>query len=188
MAKQHTLSDVLPTKRYILTGTPGSGKTSIIGALAARGYITVPEAATAVIAQAQKNHIASPWEHPEFIDTIIRLQYKQQRHALPGLQFYDRSPICSYALSRYLGFSPSTCLMDEINRISDEHIYEKKVFFVAHLGFIVNTKARQISFEDALRFERLHEEVYQEWGYQTITVPAASIDTRCDQIIKEVYR
>ena len=33
-------------KRYILTGTPGAGKTSIIQALALRGYCVVEEAAT----------------------------------------------------------------------------------------------------------------------------------------------
>jgi len=44
-------------KRYILTGAPGSGKTSIILALQSRGYDVVEEAATAVIAaeQAQGN-------------------------------------------------------------------------------------------------------------------------------------
>jgi predicted ATPase len=179
---------ISPTKRYILTGTPGSGKTSVINALAARGYSTVQEAATAAIAEAQQNGVAAPWQYPEFIDTIVHLQQQRQRNVSSGLQFYDRSPICSYALARYLGFLPSTCLMNEIERMATESVYEKQVFFLANLGFIVNTEARRISFQDALKFERQHEEAYQEWGYQMIKVPVAPVDERCDQILKEVCR
>ena len=37
-------------KRYVLTGAPGSGKTSVLRALAATGYPVVDEAATDVMA------------------------------------------------------------------------------------------------------------------------------------------
>ena len=37
-------------KRYILTGTPGSGKTSLLHELKSQGYSVVEEAATDVIA------------------------------------------------------------------------------------------------------------------------------------------
>ena len=40
-------------KRYILTGTPGAGKTSILRMLAARGHSVVEEAATSLIALGQ---------------------------------------------------------------------------------------------------------------------------------------
>ena len=42
-------------KRYILTGTAGSGKTSIIQELKSKGYAVVEEAATDVIALEQVN-------------------------------------------------------------------------------------------------------------------------------------
>ena len=41
------------TKRFIFTGTPGSGKTSVILALEKLGYVVVPESATDVIAEEQ---------------------------------------------------------------------------------------------------------------------------------------
>ncbi|MFG2472620.1 AAA family ATPase [Streptomyces canus] len=40
----------LSMRRYVLTGTPGAGKTSILQCLAEHGYEVVEEAATAVIA------------------------------------------------------------------------------------------------------------------------------------------
>lgn len=51
--------------------------------------------------------------------------------------------------------------MNEIERIHKHHIYEKRAFFVENLGFITNTDARKISFEDSLRFEQVHFDAYK---------------------------
>src|SRR5262245_17042913 len=61
-------------KRYILTGTPGSGKTSLLHALKSRGYSVVEEAATDVIALEHRRGHPEPWMQADFIDKIIRLQ------------------------------------------------------------------------------------------------------------------
>jgi predicted ATPase len=125
-------------KRYILTGTPGSGKTSIIHELKSQGYAVVEEAATDVIALEQVNGNSEPWMRPDFIDKIVCLQKQRQINtsALPcELQFYDRSPICTYALSRHLGYPPSAGLLAEMRRIERENIYQKQVFFIENLGF-----------------------------------------------------
>lgn len=55
-------------QRLILTGAPGSGKTSVLMALQSRGYDVVPEAATAVIAREQARGDDEPWAQPTFID------------------------------------------------------------------------------------------------------------------------
>jgi predicted ATPase len=47
-------------RRYIMTGAPGAGKTSILATLRARGYAVVNEAATDVIAR----ELACGREHP----------------------------------------------------------------------------------------------------------------------------
>ena len=49
-------------RRFILTGTPGCGKTSIIKALEITGASVVTEAATDIIACQQVQTIAKPWE------------------------------------------------------------------------------------------------------------------------------
>jgi predicted ATPase len=40
------------------------------------------------------------------------------------------------------------------------------------------TPARQISFQDSLAFERLHERVYREIGFQLIEVPVGPLADR----------
>lgn len=174
-------------KRFILTGTPGSGKTSILQALGDQGYTTIPEAATDVIAFEQAQGIDAPWQNPKFLNQIVTLQKERQKQAVSGeIQFYDRSPLCTLALARYLGFDPPSLLMEEIERIQSQSIYETTVFFIENLGFITPTNARQISFEESLKFEKIHLEVYQEFGYTCLTVPPGTIRERVETILKNV--
>ena len=178
-------------KRYIITGTPGCGKTSIIRALELTGASVVSEAATDLIAFRQAQGSMTPWEQPNFIDDIIRLQKHRQIDMCgdySDLHFYDRSPICTYALATYLGFEPSHNLMNEIKRIQKYLIYEKQVFFLENLGFITNTDARKISFEDSLKFEQIHREAYAKFGYKCFAVPARPIDERLDFILRAIEK
>ena len=174
-------------KRYILTGTPGCGKTSIIRALEMTGASVVAEAATDIIAYRQMQGIAEPWKNKDFIDYIIRLQKHRQidlSDDYSDLHFYDRSPICTYALAMYLNFKPSANLMQEIERIKKHSIYAQKVFFLDNLGFIENTDARQISFEESLKFEEIHLDAYKKFGFSCIHIPVGKIETRVKLILE----
>jgi predicted ATPase len=173
-------------KRYILTGTPGSGKTSILHELKTQGYLVVEEAATDVIALEQIHDNPEPWMQPNFIDKIVRLQKQRQIETLTypyEIQLYDRSPICTYALSRYLGYPPSPCLLEEMERIEGENIYQRQVFFIENLGFCQPTEARKISFEESLIFEKIHVETYTSFGYDLIKIPPHSLSERVHSIM-----
>jgi len=178
-------------KKYILTGAPGSGKTSILHALKKKGQTGIEESATAVINRAQQQGIQRPWYDENFIDDIIMLQrYRQVRasNECTNLQFYDRSPICTYALASYLGFSPSVKVINEIARIKKQNIYESSVFFIQNLGFVEKTNARTISFEEALIFEQIHKEVYNSFGYECIDILPGTIQQRVKLIFEHISK
>lgn len=176
-------------KRYILTGTPGSGKTSVIKELGKLGHTVIHEAATDVISVEQAKGIERPWEEPDFIDQITHMQKERQMNATGALQFYDRSSFCTYALGKYLShhknfeFKPSPVLLDEIDRCLKAGVYQNKVFFFENLGFIEHTDARKISYKDALIFEQIHLDVYKEFGFEIVLVPKQSITERCRFIL-----
>jgi predicted ATPase len=170
--------------QFILTGAPGAGKTVVLRQLEVMGHAVVEEAATDVIALAQAKGVAEPHLDPAFIDAIASLQERRRRRAFPPpMVFHDRSPICTLALAQYLGFPVSDVLARALRTIDQEKFYARRVFFVRNLGFIVNTGARRISFEDTLRFERVHEDVYRELGYELVFVETAGVEDRARRIV-----
>jgi predicted ATPase len=165
----------------VLTGAPGNGKTALLRALGERGHAMVEEAATDVIAEQQANGLDAPWLREEFIDLIVARQRQRQTAPVPGaaeVQFYDRSPLCTLALARYLGHPVSRPLADEVERVLREQTYQPAVFVLAPLGFIQPTAARRISYADALAFHAVHENVYREHGFDLIDVPAGNLAER----------
>jgi predicted ATPase len=166
------------TQRFVLTGAPGAGKTTIVEALRTRGHAVVGEAATDVIAMRQALGVAEPWTESGFVGRIAALQRQRELAAAGPVQVFDRSPICTLALSVYSGLPLGAALDAEIARIVRDEVYDRRVLFVRPLGFITPTAARRISFEDALRFERIHEEVYRGLGYELVDVPPAGVAER----------
>jgi predicted ATPase len=172
-------------RRFIITGTPGAGKTAILRQLELDGYSVVEEAATAVIAAAHAQGIHEPWNDASFIDTIARLQRDRQiraGHQLDDVQFHDRSVVCTAALAAYLGYPFSAFLTSELERIRTEAVYDRRVFFIRNLGFIVPTEARRITLEDALRFEKVHEETYRTFGFELVPIEPGPVLERVNRV------
>jgi predicted ATPase len=173
-------------RRFIITGAPGAGKTAIIRQLELDGFSVVEEAATDVIAALHARGTDQPWTHPSFIDAIVRLQRDRQIRAAyqpDAVQFHDRCAVCTAALAIHLGYPRSPFLASELERVRTEAIYEPRVFFIRNLGFVTPSEARRISFEDTLRFERIHEETYRDFGFELIPVEPGSVAERV-RIIK----
>ncbi|HYL99497.1 MAG TPA: AAA family ATPase, partial [Blastocatellia bacterium] len=85
-------------RRFILTGTPGAGKTAIIRQLERDGFGVVEEAATDLIALEQALGNPEPWRHASFIDSIASLQKQRQVRAslcTDEIQFHDRAVVCT---------------------------------------------------------------------------------------------
>jgi predicted ATPase len=167
---------------YILTGAPGAGKTAVLRLLEAVGYPVVEEAAMDVIALGQAQGCAEPWEEQEFITKVTTLQQCRQDAVahLAGNRsvFFDRSPVCTLALSSFLGRPTPDLLTGEISRILAGGVYDKMVFFIRNQGFVEPTAARRINFADSLTFERLHEQTYRDLGFQLTDVPQGPLADR----------
>lgn len=175
--------------RYILTGTPGAGKTAVLRLLEFQGYFIVEESATDVVALENALGDDEPWADPAFIDKILTLQQRRQgvqRAAEDEPVFFDRAPMCTLALSEYLGFAPSRLLLDEVDRVVRRSVYEPIVFFIRNQGFVRATAARRIGFAESLVFERIHRRTYRRFGFDLVEVPAGPLVDRVGLIAQTV--
>jgi len=176
-------------RRFILTGTPGSGKTAILRQLEMDGCSVVEEAATDLIALRQAQGIAEPWMQDSFLEAVVDLQAQRLARASQEsakVQFHDRSVICTLALARYLDRPAPDALLREVERFQAANSFHKEVFFIRNLGFIQPTDARRISYENSLHFERIHEETYQECGCTLIFIQPAALQERVATIHQAV--
>ncbi|MFG3418053.1 AAA family ATPase [Micromonospora sp. NPDC048063] len=167
-------------QRYVLTGAPGAGKTTLADALRRRGWSVVAEAATDVIAAGQARGDDEPWRGVGFVDAVARLQ-RERREAAGSrgpVQVHDRSPLCTLALARHLGCPVGPTLAAEVERVLREGAYQRPVFLVEPLGFVTRTAARRIDYAESLAFARVHEQVYREHGHELIAVPPAPVAAR----------
>jgi predicted ATPase len=172
-------------RRFIVTGAPGAGKTAIIRQLELDGFSVVEEAATDIIAAALAQGTLEPWTHPAFIDAIANLQKDRQiraSHQPDDVQFHDRCAVCTAALAVHLGYPFSSLLASELERVKKEAIYQHRVFFIRNLGFVTPTEARRISFEETVRFEKIHEETYRDFGFELVSVEPGSLAERVNTI------
>lgn len=176
-------------RRYIMTGAPGAGKTSILAVLRARGYAVVDEAATEVIARELSRGHQHPGVDVGFIDAIVQLQRERQELDSPpsgAVQLFDRSPICTLALARYAERTVTPVLATEVDRVVRDQIYQPQVFFVHLLGFVTPTAARRISFAQSVRFEGFHREAYLAHGFELVEIPAGTVDERAGQVAQHL--
>jgi predicted ATPase len=72
-------------------------------------------------------------------------------------------------------------------RIEKAQIYQKQVFFIENLGHCEPTAARKITFEDSLKFEKVHEETYRSFGYECIKIAPRDLSSRVEQITRYVF-
>ena len=164
-----------------MTGAPGAGKTSILRALEDLGYAVVEEAATDAIAAQHAQGNLEPWRDPRFIDAIVQLQSHRQHERVreaAAVQVHDRSVVCTLALARWMGCPVTAELREAVAQVTEEGLFDRRVFFVRPLGFCEPTPARRISYEDSLAFERVHETEYLRLGFELVDIPPGPVHQR----------
>jgi predicted ATPase len=168
----------------VITGGPGTGKTTIIDALIEQGYSCFPEISRQITLEAKKQGIEQLFlEKPLlFSELLLEGRKKQYESALQDqsdIVFLDRGIPDILAYMHYIGdsypaFFDEACLENTYSKIFVlppwEEIYE-------------SDEARYENFEQAkLIFDHL-KETYQKYNYTLIEVPKGTIEERIKFIL-----
>lgn len=172
------------TNWYVITGGPGSGKTTTVNLLQKRGYTTTIEHARhyidtqritgRTVEEIRKNQI-------EFQKGILDMQIEQEASLPPGeIVFLDRALPDALAYYRFLKIPENEKLVNALKEAS-----YKKIFILDFLP-LVNDYARS---EDEVAQKQIHlllTEVYESLPFPVIHVPVLPPEERVDFILKNL--
>lgn len=170
---------------YVLTGGPGTGKTSLLAELERRGYLCKPEVARKIIReQMDSGGEALPWGNTQKYTKLMLERSIRDYVSVDGeVCFFDRGIPDTLAYARLIELKSEP----EIRAVAEIYGYNRLVFLLPPWREIYRTDTeRQQDYTEAVRTCRKIREVYVELGYQIVMVPEMSVWCRADFIQKMV--
>lgn len=173
---------------FILSGGPGSGKTSIVERLAARGFPTVVESGRAILAeQAAIGGTATHRFDPvAFRDLMLRRDiaaYERMRAETDVPVFFDRGIPELIGYCRLIGVP----IADSVRRAAEAYRYNDTVFLTPPWREIyVQDALRSQDWDEAVRTYDLVAGAYGECGYRAVEVPKAPVAERANFVLATV--
>ncbi len=166
-------------KRYVITGGPGVGKTTLINILASRGYTVVPEAPRILIEEYIKvDTTFSPLNDPQkFQKEVIDRQIELESKITEDVVFCDRGLIDNYGYSIFYKMP-----VPEILQTQGSNRYDK-IFLLDPLPQYETDTSRYEDKETALAIHNAIEDGYRKYRYEIIKVPVLTPEQRTDFIL-----
>ncbi len=174
---------------FVLTGGPGSGKTTLIDALAAEGFARTHEAGRGIIQdQLAIGGSALPWsDRQAFAEMMLSWDMRSHRMALqlaaqrPGPVFCDRG------VADVLGYLRLSNLPvpSHVRKAAELFRYHRRVFIAPPWAEIFTQDSeRKQDFDEAVRTYETLAETYVSLGYTLIPLPLSPVTSRL-QFVRE---
>lgn len=171
----------------VIIGGPGTGKTTIIEGLLAKGFCCYPEISREVTLEAKKQGIEQLFlENPLLFSELLLEGRKKQFHNAQNephdIVFLDRGIPDVLAYMHYIGDS-YPAFFDLACR---EHIYTKIFLLPPWEEIYESDNERYENFEQATLIYNHLTETYQKYGYHLIEVPKGTVEERISFILNQL--
>lgn len=169
----------------VITGGPGSGKSSLIDTLEKTGYSRSVEAGRAIIQdQGAIGGRALPWsDRALFAELMLSWEMRTYRSAehTRGLVFFDRGVPDVMGYLRLIRLQ----VPEHVQRATKIFRYNHRVFIAPPWKEIfAQDRERKQDFEEAVRTYETMVLTYKECGYELIELPRAPIAQRLEFVLR----
>ena len=169
----------MKTKKIIITGGPGTGKTSVIKALEESGEECLHEISRQITLEAQKKGISQLFlKEPLLFSEMLlqgRIQQHQQAEEMNGeLVFIDRGVPDVIAYMDYFGNE----YPEVFNSACKKYFYDLVFILPPWKEIYTIDNERYESFEQAVSIHAHLAETYKRSGYEPIEVPQGTVKDR----------
>lgn len=175
-------------KKYVLTGGPSCGKTSLIIYLELIGERTVREVGGDIIHYKQSLGIKSPWtDFQKYQDEMLKLQLQREARIDQTSKrvFLDRGVLDTLAYFEFDKQPIGGLIESLIKQGGVKGLYEK-VFIIEHVGVMKKSPIRRESLEQALFLENAVERIYKNYGYEIVRIPFNNLEKRIEMILSNL--
>ncbi|MFM1808263.1 MAG: hypothetical protein RLZZ242_988 [Bacteroidota bacterium] len=178
-------------KRILISGAPGSGKSSVIEALEARNYAVrheiIRELTQELLISKERHTIRNPLEAlDDYLDFNERLFFARMQDyfscSTDAITFFDRSFIDVVAYMKFFNQEPPAYF----EAFCARYPYDLLLYFEPWEAIYTIDEERLETFKDVLKLNEQLKSTYTCLGYTPITVPTGSIESRIAFIEKTV--
>lgn len=178
----------MQNKKIVITGGPGTGKSSVIRDLELKGYVCLHEVSREITAEAQKQGISQLFlEKPILFSEKLqeaRIQQHQQSEEISrNSVFFDRGLPDVVAYMDYFNTSYPSKFTEACNK----YRYDQVFLLPPWKEIYKNDEERYESFEQALLIHDFLKKSYLSFGYKPIEVPPDSVENRSDFILNNLH-
>lgn len=163
------------TKKYIITGAPGTGKTTLINVLEKK-YSCIHEVSRKVIVNEQeKGGRGMPWQDVNRFTELVYEASIVELASSPQALFTDRSMLDLIAYLQVEGKPVPSSL----NHFPYHDKFLKKVFFAPTWEAIFHKDEQRLqAFEYSLELEKALFRTYEQKGFELLSLPKVSVSER----------
>lgn len=162
---------------FVITGGPGSGKSTLIDALEREGFARSIEAGRAIIREQQAIDGPALRDPALFAELMLSWElrsFESARH-LPGPVLFDRGVPDVAGYLRLMGRP----VPPHVERAAARFRYNRRVFIAPPWAEIFAPDAeRKQSFDEAIRTYEAMVAAYTDFGYDLVELPRCSIAER----------
>lgn len=173
-------------QRYIITGGPGVGKTTLLQALVAKGFPCVPESARDVInEQLKQGSQLVPWiDNPGFSNLVLEKVVQRYLNAPDDqLVFFDRgiADVMAYLILSH------KAAPEKYWEAARKHRFNRTVFIAPPWEEIYETDNERLeTFEFAVTLHETLVQLYHDLEYDLIELPKTSLEERIKFVLDHV--